>query len=48
MFVWWCVVNSSISAAQQQIHKMLGEVLGSIGCARVGVLTPYFYTVGTF
>ncbi|KAI7808304.1 FAST kinase domain-containing protein 1, mitochondrial [Triplophysa rosa] len=38
-------VNSSVSAAQQQIHKMLGEVLGSIGCARVGVLTPYFYSV---
>ncbi|XP_055071201.1 FAST kinase domain-containing protein 1, mitochondrial [Misgurnus anguillicaudatus] len=37
--------NSSISAAQQQIHKMLGGVLGSISCARVGVLTPYFYTV---
>uniref|UniRef100_A0A668AY29 FAST kinase domains 1 n=1 Tax=Myripristis murdjan TaxID=586833 RepID=A0A668AY29_9TELE len=30
---------------QQQIHKMLGEVLGGINCARVAVLTPYFYTV---
>ncbi|KAI3356224.1 hypothetical protein L3Q82_017470 [Scortum barcoo] len=37
--------NSSVSPAQQQIHKMLGEVLGGINCARVAVLTPYFYTV---
>uniref|UniRef100_A0A673GW40 FAST kinase domain-containing protein 1-like n=1 Tax=Sinocyclocheilus rhinocerous TaxID=307959 RepID=A0A673GW40_9TELE len=37
--------NSSISPAQQQIHKMLGDVLGGMNCAKVGVLTPYFYTV---
>ncbi|XP_052005108.1 FAST kinase domain-containing protein 1, mitochondrial [Xyrauchen texanus] len=37
--------NSSISPVQKQIHKMLGEVLGGINCAKVGVLTPYFYTV---
>ncbi|XP_039539508.1 FAST kinase domain-containing protein 1, mitochondrial isoform X2 [Pimephales promelas] len=37
--------NSSISPIQQQIHKMLGDVLGGINCAKVGVLTPYFYTV---
>ncbi|CAB1346648.1 unnamed protein product [Coregonus sp. 'balchen'] len=37
--------NCSISPVQQQIHKMLGEVLGGINCARVAVLTPYFYTV---
>ncbi|XP_073701230.1 FAST kinase domain-containing protein 1, mitochondrial [Garra rufa] len=36
---------SSISPAQQQIHKMLGDVLGGMNCAKVGVLTPYFYTV---
>uniref|UniRef100_A0A672MVY2 RAP domain-containing protein n=1 Tax=Sinocyclocheilus grahami TaxID=75366 RepID=A0A672MVY2_SINGR len=38
--------NSFISPAQQQIHKMLGDVLGGMNCAKVGVLTPYFYTVG--
>ncbi|RXN23233.1 FAST kinase domain-containing mitochondrial [Labeo rohita] len=37
--------NSSISPAQQQIHKMLGDVLGGMNYAKVGVLTPYFYTV---
>ncbi|KAI4873057.1 hypothetical protein NFI96_025479 [Prochilodus magdalenae] len=37
--------NSSVSPVQQQIHRMLGEVLGGINCARVAVLTPYFYTV---
>lgn len=37
--------NRSISPIQQQIHKMLGDVLGGINCAKVGVLTPYFYTV---
>ncbi|XP_041933167.1 FAST kinase domain-containing protein 1, mitochondrial [Alosa sapidissima] len=37
--------NGSVTPVQQQIHKMLGEVLGGINCARVAVLTPYFYTV---
>ncbi|KAK7169507.1 hypothetical protein R3I93_005467 [Phoxinus phoxinus] len=37
--------NSSISPIQKQIHKMLGDVLGGFNCAKVGVLTPYFYTV---
>ncbi|XP_066542633.1 FAST kinase domain-containing protein 1, mitochondrial isoform X2 [Hoplias malabaricus] len=37
--------NGSVSPVQQQIHKMLGEVLGGINCARVAVVTPYFYTV---
>ncbi|XP_071196653.1 FAST kinase domain-containing protein 1, mitochondrial isoform X1 [Salvelinus alpinus] len=37
--------NCSISPVQQQIHKMLGEVLGGINCARVALLTTYFYTV---
>ncbi|XP_048050572.1 FAST kinase domain-containing protein 1, mitochondrial [Megalobrama amblycephala] len=37
--------NSSISPIQQQIHKMLGDILGGMNCAKVGVLTPYFYTV---
>lgn len=33
------------SPMQQQIHNMLGEVLGGINCVRVAVVTPYFYTV---
>ncbi|XP_043105228.1 FAST kinase domain-containing protein 1, mitochondrial [Puntigrus tetrazona] len=37
--------NSSIGPAQQQIHKMLGDVLGGMNCAKVGALTPYFYTI---
>ncbi|XP_042281946.1 FAST kinase domain-containing protein 1, mitochondrial [Thunnus thynnus] len=37
--------NVSISPVQQQIHKMLGEVLDGINCVRVAVVTPYFYTV---
>ncbi|XP_071330290.1 FAST kinase domain-containing protein 1, mitochondrial [Trachinotus anak] len=37
--------NGIVSPVQQQIHKMLGEVLGGINCVRVSVLTPYFYTV---
>ncbi|KAK2849883.1 hypothetical protein Q7C36_008666 [Tachysurus vachellii] len=37
--------DSYINLAQQQIHKMLGEVLGGINCVKVGVLTPYYYTV---
>ncbi|KAL2080977.1 hypothetical protein ACEWY4_022830 [Coilia grayii] len=39
------VWNGSVTPVQQQIHKMLGEVLGGISCARVSVLTPYYYTV---
>lgn len=38
--------SGSISQVQQQIHKMLGEVLGGINCVRVAITTPYFYTVG--
>uniref|UniRef100_A0A3Q3KZW2 FAST kinase domains 1 n=2 Tax=Mastacembelus armatus TaxID=205130 RepID=A0A3Q3KZW2_9TELE len=37
--------NGIVSPMQQQIHKMLGEVLGGINCVRVAVYTPYFYTV---
>lgn len=37
--------NSSISPIQQQIHKILGEVLGGINCAKAAVVTPYYYTV---
>lgn len=34
-----------VSPVQQQIHKMLGEVLGGINFVRVAVVTPYFYTI---
>uniref|UniRef100_A0A665VHC4 RAP domain-containing protein n=1 Tax=Echeneis naucrates TaxID=173247 RepID=A0A665VHC4_ECHNA len=37
--------HGSISPMQQQIHKMLGEVLGGINFVRLSVVTPYFYTV---
>ncbi|XP_056285085.1 FAST kinase domain-containing protein 1, mitochondrial [Pseudoliparis swirei] len=37
--------NGKVSPVQQQIHKILGEVLGGINFARVAVVTPYFYTV---
>ncbi|CAB1435027.1 unnamed protein product [Pleuronectes platessa] len=37
--------NSSVGPVQQQIHKMLGEVLGGINCVQVAVVTPYFYTI---
>ncbi|XP_058471394.1 FAST kinase domain-containing protein 1, mitochondrial [Solea solea] len=36
--------NVTVSPVQQQIHKMLAEVLGGINCVRVAVVTPYFYT----
>lgn len=38
--------NGTVSPAQQQIHKMLGEVLGGTNCVRAAVVTPYFYTIG--
>nr|XP_006636665.1 PREDICTED: FAST kinase domain-containing protein 1 [Lepisosteus oculatus]XP_015214322.1 PREDICTED: FAST kinase domain-containing protein 1 [Lepisosteus oculatus] len=37
--------NGSVTAVQQQIHKMLGEILGGMSYAKVSVLTPYFYVV---
>ncbi|XP_029314643.1 FAST kinase domain-containing protein 1, mitochondrial [Cottoperca gobio] len=37
--------KGSVSPVQQQIHKMLGEVLGGINCVQVAVVTPYFYTI---
>uniref|UniRef100_A0A3Q3VUW4 RAP domain-containing protein n=1 Tax=Mola mola TaxID=94237 RepID=A0A3Q3VUW4_MOLML len=37
--------SGSVSPSQQQIHKMLGEVLDGINRVRVAVVTPYFYTV---
>uniref|UniRef100_A0A8C9AIC3 FAST kinase domains 1 n=1 Tax=Prolemur simus TaxID=1328070 RepID=A0A8C9AIC3_PROSS len=35
----------SMNGAQQQIYKMLAEVLGGINCVKASVLTPYYYTV---
>ncbi|XP_006788560.1 FAST kinase domain-containing protein 1, mitochondrial [Neolamprologus brichardi] len=37
--------SGSVSPVQQQIHKMLGEVLGGINCVQMAVVTPYFYTI---
>ncbi|XP_060910390.1 FAST kinase domain-containing protein 1, mitochondrial isoform X1 [Labrus mixtus] len=37
--------NGTIRPAQQQIHKMLGEVLGGINCVRGAVVTPYYYKI---
>ncbi|XP_017280061.1 FAST kinase domain-containing protein 1, mitochondrial isoform X2 [Kryptolebias marmoratus] len=37
--------NVTISPLQQQIHKMLVEVLGGINFVQVAVVTPYYYTV---
>lgn len=36
----------SMSGAQQQIYKMLAEVLGGINFVKASVLTPYYYTIG--
>uniref|UniRef100_A0A8C7ZUK3 FAST kinase domains 1 n=1 Tax=Oryzias sinensis TaxID=183150 RepID=A0A8C7ZUK3_9TELE len=37
--------NSLASPMQQQIHKMLGDVLGGLNFVQVAVITPYYYTV---
>lgn len=37
--------NGAVSTVQQQLHKMLGEILGGINYVRIAVITPYFYTV---
>ncbi|KAM8856905.1 FAST kinase domain-containing protein 1, mitochondrial [Synchiropus picturatus] len=37
--------NGSITPVQQQIHKMLAEVLGHIDCVQVAMVTPYFYSL---
>lgn len=38
--------NGALSPAQQQIHKILGDVLGGINFVQTAVVTPYFYTIG--
>ena len=35
-----------MNGAQQQIYKMLAEVLGGINFVKASVLTPYYYTIG--
>ncbi|XP_061464539.1 FAST kinase domain-containing protein 1, mitochondrial isoform X2 [Rhineura floridana] len=37
--------NVSLSALQQQIHRLLGEILGGRHFAKVSVLTPYSYGI---
>ncbi|XP_024141618.1 FAST kinase domain-containing protein 1, mitochondrial [Oryzias melastigma] len=37
--------DSFPSPMQQQIHKMLGEVLGGLNFVQVAVITPYYYTL---
>lgn len=39
------LVNGSVSPVQQQIHTMLGGVLGGINFVQAAVITPYFYTI---
>uniref|UniRef100_A0A8D1BGS1 RAP domain-containing protein n=1 Tax=Sus scrofa TaxID=9823 RepID=A0A8D1BGS1_PIG len=38
--------TGSMNGAQQQIYKMLAEVLGGINFVKASVLTPYYYTIG--
>uniref|UniRef100_A0A4W3IFP5 FAST kinase domains 1 n=1 Tax=Callorhinchus milii TaxID=7868 RepID=A0A4W3IFP5_CALMI len=38
--------NSYASPIQQQIHKILGDILGGINYARSSVITPYYYSIG--
>ncbi|XP_057601730.1 FAST kinase domain-containing protein 1, mitochondrial [Hippopotamus amphibius kiboko] len=35
----------SMNRAQQQIYKMLAEVLGGVNFVKASVLTPYYYTI---
>ncbi|XP_022351008.1 FAST kinase domain-containing protein 1, mitochondrial isoform X3 [Enhydra lutris kenyoni] len=35
----------SLSGAQQQIYKMLAEVLGGTNCVKASVLTPYYHRI---
>ncbi|XP_053900355.1 FAST kinase domain-containing protein 1, mitochondrial isoform X2 [Malaclemys terrapin pileata] len=37
--------NRSTNTAQQQIRRMLGEILGGSQYAKVSVLTPYYYGI---
>lgn len=35
----------SLNGAQQQIYKMLAEILGGINCVKASALTPYYHTI---
>jgi hypothetical protein len=35
-----------MNGAQQQIYKMLAEVLGGHQCVKPSALSPYYHTVG--
>ncbi|KAK2499575.1 hypothetical protein MC885_001017 [Smutsia gigantea] len=35
----------SMNGAQQQIYKMLAEILGGINCVKTSVLTPYYHKI---
>ncbi|KAJ6660729.1 hypothetical protein lerEdw1_017355 [Lerista edwardsae] len=37
--------NGKLSALQQQIHKLLGQILGGSHFAKVSVFTPYYYGI---
>ncbi|XP_062972493.1 FAST kinase domain-containing protein 1, mitochondrial [Elgaria multicarinata webbii] len=37
--------NDNLSALQQQIHRLLGEILGGRHFVNVSVLTPYYYGI---
>ncbi|XP_055360802.1 FAST kinase domain-containing protein 1, mitochondrial isoform X2 [Betta splendens] len=37
--------NGMVSPVYQQIHQMLGEVLGGSHFVRIGAVSPYFYTI---
>ncbi|XP_043931427.1 FAST kinase domain-containing protein 1, mitochondrial [Protopterus annectens] len=36
---------ANLSGVQQQVHKMLGEILGGIHYAKVSAITPYYYVI---
>lgn len=35
-----------MTGAQQQIYKMLAEILGGHRCVKASTLSPYYHTVG--
>lgn len=35
-----------MNGAQQEIYKMLAEILGGINCVKTSVLTPYYHKIG--
>ncbi|XP_057359921.1 FAST kinase domain-containing protein 1, mitochondrial isoform X4 [Manis pentadactyla] len=37
--------TGSMNGAQQEIYKMLAEILGGINCVKTSVLTPYYHKI---